>query len=51
MANAMVSETGRRIDWIHIPVLDRVGDAYFAPLAYMEPGATRVNLSVIHNME
>jgi len=50
MANAMIAETGRRVDWIHIPVLDRVDDAYFAPLAGLKPGATRVYLGVIHNM-
>jgi hypothetical protein len=51
MANAMISETGRRVDWIHIPVLDRTEDAYFAPLAGLRPGSARVYLGVIHNME
>ncbi len=51
MANAMIAETGRRVDWMHIPVLDRVDDAYFAPLAGLAPGTTRVYLGVIHNME
>ena len=50
MANAMIGETGRRVDWMHIPVLDRAEDAYFAPLAGLAPGATRVYLGVIHNM-
>ena len=51
MANAMISETGRRVDGIHIPVLDRADDAYFAPLTGLRPGSARVYLGVIHNME
>ena len=31
MANAFAAHSGRRVDWIHIPVLDRSDDGYFAP--------------------
>jgi hypothetical protein len=33
LANAFVAASGRRVDWIHLPVLDRSDDAFFAPLA------------------
>ena len=49
-ANAFVAASGRRVDWIHIPVLDRSDDAFFAPLKELEPQGARVYLGVIHNM-
>jgi hypothetical protein len=51
LANAFVAASGRRVDWIHIPVLDRSDDAFFAPLARLEPQGARVYLGLIHNME
>ncbi len=37
LANAFVAASGRRVDWIHIPVLDRSDDAFFAPLKDLDP--------------
>ncbi len=51
LANAAVAASGRRVDWIHLPVLDRSDDAFFAPLARLQPQGARVYLGVIHNME
>jgi hypothetical protein len=51
MANGFVEASGRPVDWLHIPVLDRGDDAFFAPLADLEPRGARVYLGVIHNME
>lgn len=51
LANAAVAASGRRVDWIHIPVLDRSDDAFFAPLKQLEPHGARVYLGAIHNME
>lgn len=51
LANAIIAASGRRVDWIHLPVLDRAEDAFFAPLADLRPGQTKVYLGVIHNME
>jgi hypothetical protein len=51
LGNAMIAESGRRIDWINIPVLDRSDDAFFAPLADLAPHGARVYLGAIHNME
>jgi len=51
LANAFVATSGRRVDWIHLPVLDRSDDAFFAPLKALEPRGARVYLGAIHNME
>jgi hypothetical protein len=51
LANAFITASGRRVDWIHIPVLDRSDDAFFAPLANLKPQGARVYLGAIHNME
>jgi hypothetical protein len=51
LANAFIAASGRRVDWIHIPVLDRTDDAFFAPLAKLRPQGARVYLGAIHSME
>ena len=51
MANAFIAESGRRVDWIHIPTLDRSDDDFYAPLARLEPRGARVYLGAIHNMD
>jgi hypothetical protein len=51
LANALIETAPRRVDWLHIPVLDRSDDAFFASLAKLRPGNTRIYLGVIHNME
>ncbi len=50
LANAVVAASGRRVDWIHLPTLDRGDDAFFAPLAGLDPQGARVYLGAIHNM-
>src|SRR5262245_7920792 len=51
LANAMIEASRRRVDWIHIPVLDRTDDAFYAPLRDLDPRGARVYLGAIHNME
>jgi hypothetical protein len=51
LANATIEASGRRVDWIHIPVLPKVGDAFFAPLKNLKPRGARVYLGVVHNMK
>ena len=51
LANAVVEASGRRVDWIHIPVLDQVGEAFFAPLKNLKPRGARVYLGVVHHMD
>jgi hypothetical protein len=51
LANAVVEGSGRRVDWIHIPVLDGADDRFLAPLADLKPRGARVYLGVIHHMD
>ena len=51
LANAFVAASGRRVDFIHVPVLDRTDDAFFAPLKNLDPQGARVYLGAIHTME
>ena len=46
----MVAATGRRVDWVHIPTLDRADDAFYAPLKRLDARSARVYLGAIHNM-
>jgi hypothetical protein len=50
LANAFVDASGRQVDWIHLPVLNRDDDAFFAPLKNLEPKGARVYLGMVHNM-
>lgn len=51
MANAFVAHSGRRVDWVHIPLVNTLKDSFYAPLANLEPQGARVFLGLIHNME
>jgi hypothetical protein len=51
LANAVVEASGRRVDWIHIPVLPDAPDAFFAPLKELRPRGARVYLGVVHHMD
>ncbi len=50
LANASIEAAGRRVDWIHIPTLDRTDDEFYAPLAQLTPQGARVYLGAIHSM-
>jgi hypothetical protein len=51
LANAAIAASGRRTDWVHIPALPQADDAFYAPLAGLQPQGARVYLGLIHNME
>ena len=51
LGNAFVAASGRRVDWLHIPALDRVDEAFYRPLAELKPGGARVYLGLIHTMD
>jgi hypothetical protein len=51
LANGIIEASGRRVDWIHIPVLPDVPESFFAPLANLKPRGARVYLGVIHHMD
>lgn len=49
MASAAVAESGRRVDWLHMPVpADRADDAYFAPLDELNAPDSRLFLGLVH---
>jgi hypothetical protein len=50
LANACVAAVGRRVDWVHIPTLDTTDEAFYAPLARLQPKGARVYLGAIHTM-
>jgi hypothetical protein len=50
LANGFVAASGRKVDWIHLPILDRSDDAFFSPLKELKPQGARVYLGMIHNM-
>ena len=51
MGNAFIEASGRRVDWIHIPVLDNTDEKFFAPLKDLKPKGARVYLGMIHHMD
>lgn len=51
MGNALIEASGRRVDWIHIPILDQATESFFAPLAQLNPRGARIFLGMIHHME
>ena len=51
LANATIEASGRRVDWVHIPVLPDVKESFFAPLKDLRPRGARVYLGVIHHMD
>ena len=51
LANAVIEHSGRRVDWVHLPVLDTSEDSFFAPLAGLMPRGAKIYLGMIHNMD
>jgi len=50
LVNAAVARAGRRVDWVHIPTLDTLKEAFYAPLADLDVKGARVYLGAIHNI-
>ncbi|HEY8580784.1 MAG TPA: hypothetical protein VIL72_12915 [Beijerinckiaceae bacterium] len=51
LARAFIAGAGRRVDLMHVPLLDRVDEAYYAPLAQLGGTGARVYLGMIHAMD
>lgn len=51
LTNEIVRRSPRPIDWIHIPALDTANPAFYAPLADLDVGDTRIYLGLIHSMD
>lgn len=50
MANTAVAQSGRQVDWLHMPVpISRDDDAYFAPLADLAAPDSWLYLGLIHS--
>ena len=49
LVNGVVDTVGRRVDWVHLPLLDRTDDAFYAPLANLDPKSARVYLGMVHS--
>jgi hypothetical protein len=51
LANAFIAASGRRVDWMHIPILNRTDDAFYAPLQRLAPQGARIYLGMVHHMD
>ena len=51
LANATIEASGRRVDWIHIPILDDADDVVLRAAEGLRPRGARVYLGVIHHMD
>lgn len=50
MANLAANNSGRALDWVHLPVpRGRADDAYFKPLEALDIGPTRAHLGLVHH--
>ena len=50
LVNAVLANIDRRVDWVHVPALDRTDDAFYAPLKRLDARGARVYLGAIHTM-
>ena len=49
MANLAANNSGRRLDWVHLPVPHGRGDGdYLSPLEDLRVGETRIHLGLVH---
>jgi hypothetical protein len=46
-ANEAVARAGRRVDYLHMPVMPDAGEAFFAPLQQLRVGETRAYLGIV----
>ncbi len=51
MSNEAVRRVSRHVDYVHMPVVSRPDEAFFAPLRHLEIGDTRVFLGMVHHTD
>ena len=51
MSNEAARRTGRRLDYVHMPVVKRPTAEFFAPLADLDIGDTKVFLGMVHHTD
>lgn len=49
-ANGAVARSGRRVDYIHIPILDTEDESYFAQLRELDVGDTKIYFGTVHDL-
>jgi hypothetical protein len=50
MANAFIHNSGRPVNWLHIPILPRTDDEFYRALSDLNPNGTRIFLGLLHNV-
>ena len=51
MSNEAKKRTGRRLDYVHMPVVRQPDEAFFAPLDNLDVGDTKVFLGIVHHTD
>jgi hypothetical protein len=51
MSNEAKRRTGRRLDYVHMPVVRHPDEAFFAPLDDLDIGDTKVFLGIVHHTD
>jgi hypothetical protein len=51
MSNEAKKRTGRRLDYVHMPVIRQPDEAFFAPLDKLDVGDTKVFLGIVHHTD
>jgi hypothetical protein len=51
MSNEAKRRIGRRLDYVHMPVVRRPDEAFFAPLANLDVGETKIFLGLVHHTD
>jgi hypothetical protein len=51
LSNEAVRRSGRRVDFVHMPVVRHPDAAFFAPLADLDIGDTRLYLGLVHHTD
>jgi hypothetical protein len=51
MSNEAKQRTGRRLDYVHMPVVRQPDEAFFAPLDDLDVGDTKVFLGLVHHTD
>lgn len=51
LVNETVAHSGRRVDYVHIPILDTADDTYLKPLKDLKVGGAAIYYGAIHGMD
>lgn len=51
LGNAVLENAGRRVDYLHLPLLNRQEDSYYEPLLQLRAPDTQLYCGVVHDLE